>query len=786
MRDRECVPLVAQPAGEDRVIIFWREDEGNFPGGELRDVPRSRAAELCVFAAVLREGSGFCGPPTVVFPAELIKLMIAVGGEIRRELPDEAPRFDLLFVEERNVAIQDMFSMLLCGQLGTPSGLLAMIVLEDYLLAEPQRQAWMALVARHANRSTLTLKNMVRVCLHAYLRDISTARTVLLDLVCALETHTMGEVERSKANCAAVAFEGNRALYHGLKFISRTGWCCPLYFHMLSLVVGDLLWNTRSSEERGVAVASNSLYCIHRTSMGPMRMCRAGFHCTPDCGCTHAYGHDDCPITRQEESAISVLAGKFSVLGWLDDFLGNHRNNAIIAGGAVTAAVHRAWDARCTRKNMRYGWPGHAWESRDVDVFLYGTEHHKMCATVAILAYVTRHHPHAKCAQRGKCIDISINGGDARVENGKICWPEDAIVVQVVHSSYSTAQDVLLHFDQTYLQWGYNGKCTFGTLEAWMGFSGANWYTGSQIINKSMDRRALEATKRGMAFPRESLFLGTLPTSNLGYFSESPTDLLQNYDEDADAYEEDACPLVGFMPFITSVDMDELPTPAEDNDDFVWTHTPFWFATNLHCIKNAPPSGPVTTVNVIRASYRSAYLRPLGIEFATIHIDLGIVECVDVIFPERLMCVYLDVGKAVAKFNKFISDNGIKQNTPWCSEEETPEMLDAWRDEHPLAGMRPRHLFASDDGVVAMYLEHGVEWYGDGRTKPHVMNTQARTGGEYCIHSVLHPGVALMATGIFKVVNGSMLFVATCIHKAGDTNTDQRLAALIRARRAAE
>ncbi len=798
---------------DELVSIFWRLEVAPDDVYEIPDVPRARAALLAPLNGVLREDAGFGGRALMTIPAGISEQFIAVSNDVDRDHPPGAARNDLTSEHSRISTIRDMLEMLLDCRIGSACGVLVMLLMEDYLQSADLRREWMraaermwGIVADNVEGLITSgyidalerFSDIINVCLRMYLggHEEHIARDTLLALVRVHENYSLGIesqiVSSTSRGWPSVPFVGEDAMQLGLDTIFRHG-CCPFEYHRLALITGDLMWTSRAAIGRVIdPMLHIGVFCVSRPTMKPVSPCCGSYMVTSPVTEDVCMAMTNTFNTRTRYTgkfgyvnkvSSPVFSGKFAPLDWLEEVIHQHTKTAVIAGGAVTAAVHRVWDKVVPDRD---GWPGRVWEAGDVDIFLFGPEDEQAKTLVSLLAHVVKRHPDARCHNTTTVATIEITGAEPKICGLKMTWPPDAVVVQIVSTACPSAYAVLLNFDQTYLQWGYDGMCVFGTLEAWMGFGGANWYTGSQTMTATMKQRAQAAVARGMAYPRESLFLGTRSLGTLGYPGQAEvvadrTDLGRDDPE---------------CPFLSAAQENagrhrEVPDVGDEEEYYNLTSVaPLEMLCGFKRYNTIREhtSRDLTCTVACDDVYRVALDDDI---FRTAQIDLGIVVHVDAQSFGELVCVYLDVGEKGARaFNACMSYVDAGDDDAWNWANETLEWLASWRYANTCAG-RPRHIVASGDGIAPVYLHGPIEWHGHGSVRPQIMCPWVReTDGVPMVCDTMRRGTVLQVAGGFTKGRfggtvAARLFVATAMRKAGDMS-DDRLAALIRTRRALE
>lgn len=200
-----------------------------------------------------------------------------------------------------------------------------------------------------------------------------------------------------------------------------------------------------------------------------------------------------------------MYTGKFESFVWLSAVM-RRCIGAVIAGGFATHAAHSLWRAAwgsCADGPER----AHGnWTPGDIDIFLFGTVPQKMASYTRIMAELLRRYPDAQVYNthsNGSVQSVHLSGPVPTT----LGWPEESVHVQIVNTDYVCSEEVLLRFDQTYVQWAFDGVSLYGSLEAWAGLTGFNSYTGGQTMNSLVSKREETAVVRGMDAPRAALYI---------------------------------------------------------------------------------------------------------------------------------------------------------------------------------------------------------------------------------------------------------------------------------------
>jgi len=745
-------------APEELVDLHWRWEA--FPDDLLviHGVPRARAAMLAPFMGVLREGAGFQGPASMTLPANLCEVFMAVSEKVDDDPPMTRP------VHRQNAVIA-MFSMLLRGGLGSDDGMIAMLLFEDYLLSADMRREWTQQTTklcgnaeRVSHYEASVCAGILLICVRLYVWGVAkhAAREVLLKLIRAIENNDLvARVQLEPERCFtagrffALTLGGARVLQANMVDIFRRG-CDPRNLRRLAKLTGDLMWNTR--------VAARRLRAAFSTS---------GMFVAKFPGCVPLdYDNMWSPLFYKMykvdlDSTPAVLCGKFHRIEWLARFLAENQKTALVAGSAPTAAMHRGW-------RQHYKIEGAVeWEPNDVDIFLVGSELVQTRTLVSLLAdFIDRGYDRRSAyTVKNNVITIYIDddGDDPKV------------AVQIISTHFATPQQVLLEFDQTYLQWGYNGEVLFGTVEAWMGLVGANWYTGARQNPSTALRRAASAVQRGLNAPTEELYVGSRGPDMLMYES-----MHEMRNASSKKRPRESPPSV--RPLLTAVAQCDVSLEDAAAQDACWAHR----GLTVMLVR-------ITSDHLVSACLSATAIAPVScsgvFQNHKIFIDLARVVHVDsrsFVDTMGAICVYLDIGSGnVEAFNNGIG--GPIRPRKWVWAEERP---DTPAGPGSLVYHRIPYGTASSDGIAPVYLARDdIEWHQYGTAGASVMFPLAKVDGAYSIHDVVRTGDVLqlrLKTFLYGPVPDTEeldeIFAGVIsIDHVGNV-ADERLAALMHAR----
>lgn len=222
------------------------------------------------------------------------------------------------------------------------------------------------------------------------------------------------------------------------------------------------------------------------------------------------------PEPKGAQTERALFHGKFAQLAWMRHLLAENASTIVIAGGAATAAAARMIAYKRDGNEASLGW-----ESSDMDLFLCGTPGQRSVALAKILAEMATHHPNASVWFDRGVVTIDVTGGKRVSAPEYLQYESSSVLVQIVSTEFDNAVDLVLRFDQTYLQWYYNGTSLVGTIEAHAALhGGANWYTGMQVGSRAFAARAQKAVARGVGMPQKSPFISTLRVFKMQYWDD--------------------------------------------------------------------------------------------------------------------------------------------------------------------------------------------------------------------------------------------------------------------------
>lgn len=486
-------------------------------------VPAARA--VCVAAVPMFAEALEAEPaqvPTLVVSAEL---EVAIMRALETYRDRKCGARDLC-ADARNAtvhqAVEDMMCMLFSGVPPTGAGMVALFLAEraEPQLASARRVWWQLLTGRPAEHAG-TLMTIAALCLGAHLPATVPGagpsggsapvnpRALLAAAMHALQLHALGR----PANVQKPHEELHAVMRWARAQVSRClGWLGPRrdrdawgrFAEVLPLLT-RLEWDVR----RRMPAAMPAL--DHRVAGADM------FFCASD-NCVSA-------IARS-----AVFYGKFAPLQWLGAVL--HRDRVVLAGGSAAAAAGRVDELGRTVGPSSVGW-----ESADLDLFMVGPHEQRDACLARLLAEFACHHPGASVWCDHGIYTIDIRGGARESAPEHMQYAADSVRVQIITTDFSDGCDLVARFDQTYLQWFYDGRALVGTAEAVVARGcGANWYTGAQVGSRAFQARADKAVARGMWRPRPANALGSLrvfsvqywddPDSNLEYGAGIPAELL--------------------------------------------------------------------------------------------------------------------------------------------------------------------------------------------------------------------------------------------------------------------
>lgn len=151
----------------------------------------------------------------------------------------------------------------------------------------------------------------------------------------------------------------------------------------------------------------------------------------------------------------------------------------------------------------------------EVTLVFFGDAAQRMRAFAELLSRVMVKHPDARVhmhgVANGSIVYVDISGRGNMWHNGHCVWHPESVRLRLINTAFPTHLDALLHWDQTYLQWGFDGEWLHGSLEAWAAFGGGNWYTHAQENAEHVWKRVEDTVNLGIAAPLPSFYVNLLP-----------------------------------------------------------------------------------------------------------------------------------------------------------------------------------------------------------------------------------------------------------------------------------
>lgn len=468
-----------------------------------------------------------------------------------------------------------------------------------------------------------------------------------------------------------------------------------------------------------------------------------------------------------------LFSGKFDAVRWLGEVVRDCKG-AVITGSFVTRAAQQIWKVHGPKDEEDSGVPPSRvtgdWMPADIDIFLTGHKMQKLADHIRLLACILQRHPKArmwKSTRSRHVMTISVDGSKPKECNGVRAFPESAVIIQIVNSCLATPLDVLLRFDQTYLQWGYTGQLIFGTLEAWAGLTGANWYTGSQITCGTMAKRESDAVDRGVTLPGDGVYVGANYVQALNYITSNASSAITFSAQEMSRVhrgmqEEEMLPeemasgkipmqdLPLFLEGPTKIEVpkgstmdrldehsDKLWRALEDVGDFFYYDREFSeliVAASVNAIDygNAVAAINQTVENAAGPFWQRRDTLVLAFDLAVvcaveeaadgsvvIWVDPGLVGMVKFLDAVRKFAGQFDIVGAMCPQ----SDGFNTEETAVAVRARLTEMAD----------------IAEKKGQVPVVANHVSEWYDGNASMPRVLNAQAKKLGVLALSKLLTP-----------------------------------------------
>lgn len=229
-----------------------------------------------------------------------------------------------------------------------------------------------------------------------------------------------------------------------------------------------------------------------------------------------------------------VLGGRFRRVRWLTDFLKKYHKTlgVVIAGDAPATAAHRFWRAHVRERfhavvdeqlyvGQPQGPPAEMPYSCDVlpmpdeiTVLLYGTDSQRVRAYSALFGEVMAKHPEAReygVSEHGAVRVIDVTGnGFTRADTYHAEWSPESVRIRVINTEFADVHEAMMAFEQTYMQWAFDGEHLFGSVEAWAGLAGCNWFT-TPMEDNARTLRAFNRVISSSSPPRAPPYMGVLP-----------------------------------------------------------------------------------------------------------------------------------------------------------------------------------------------------------------------------------------------------------------------------------
>jgi len=158
----------------------------------------------------------------------------------------------------------------------------------------------------------------------------------------------------------------------------------------------------------------------------------------------------------------------------------------------------------------------HEWPIPDeVTLVFFGDAVQRMRAFGELLSSTMVKHPdatvHMHGVADGSVVYVDITGRGTMWHNGHCVWHPESVRLRLINTAFPTHLDALLHWDQTYLQWAFDGEWLHGSMEAWAAFGGGNWYTRAQENAEHVWKRVEDTVNLGIAAPLPSFYVNLLP-----------------------------------------------------------------------------------------------------------------------------------------------------------------------------------------------------------------------------------------------------------------------------------